>query len=495
MGTDVQNRRFTQSDYARFCQRLEHNLQVLSQLLQRPGFGVGKASLGAELEMTLVDSQGKAQWLNQQLLALANDPLLTLEINRYNLEYNLAPVATAGKPFTKIAKVIDHKLKHISQLGEALETRALAIGILPTLSRRDISATAMTDDNRYRILNRTLKKLRDHPLEVDIDGPEPLKLALSNVNIEGANTSFQVHLRVNPEQFADLYNAAQLASAAVLAISTNSPLFLGHRLWEETRVILFKQAVETRHRQNQHYVGPSRAGLGQGWLKHSALELFQASISDYPVLIPQHCDADYQQILDAGGTPELAELRMHHGSIWHWNRGIYDPAEKGHLRIEMRALPSGPTALDMAANAAFLIGITQGLRRAMPAFCKQLPFTAAKKNFYAAAKNGLDASLLWPRKTRASAAQKPAGEVIGKLLSVAADGLTELQVEASEIDYFLGIIEARLAKRQTGARWQLNMLAQLEQHCSRKEALHQLLNRYLENTTSGQPVHQWSTSC
>jgi len=491
MGTDVQHKRFTQSDYTLFTERLEYNLQVLSQLLERPDFGVGKPSLGAELELSLINSEGKAQWLNQQLLVLAKDPLLTLEINRYNLEYNLAPIAAAGKPFTKICHAINRKLQHLRELGQPLDARPLAIGILPTLTRRDISAAAMTDDNRYHILNRALKKLRNHALEVDIDGPEPLQLSLSNLNIEGANTSFQVHLRVNPSQFTDLYNAAQLGCAAALAISTNSPFLLGHQLWEETRVILFKQSVETRQMRHNHHLGPSRAGLGYSWLSNGAMELFKASVKDYPILIPEHCSDDYQQALAAGQAPKLAELRLHHGSIWHWNRAIYDPAEQGHLRIEMRTLPSGPSSVDMAANAAFIVGITQGLRSSMPAFTKQLPFHAVQENFYAAAKNGLDATFLWPRKTRTTAAPISAINVISKLLITAAKGLAELEVAQTEIDYFLGIIEARLATRQTGARWQLATLKQLEQHCSRKEALQQLLYHYQKNANNGQPVHLW----
>jgi len=493
MGSNVQARRFHKSDYAIFSERLQANLQVLTQLLERPGFGIGKASFGAELELSLVNRAGKAQWLNKELLELAQDPLLALEINRYNLEYNLSPVAAAGKPFTKMAKAIDQKLKLISKLGKPLDAQPLTIGILPTLSRRDISSTAMTDDNRYHVLNRALKKLRGHALEVDIDGPEPLQMSLSNLNIEGANTSFQVHLRVNPAQFANCYNAAQLGTAAMLAISTNSPLLLGHQLWEETRVILFKQSVESRHMQHKHYVGPSRAGLGNGWVKNSALELFEASVKDYPILIPEHSNEDYQQILSKGGIPKLADLHMHHGSIWHWNRAIYDSTDKGHLRIEMRALPSGPTSLDMAANAAFSIGITQGLAASMPAFSRQLPFSAVQQNFYAAAKHGLDAEFLWPRKTRASAAPLSAVKVIRKLLPIAAKGLAELAVEENEIDTYLGIIEARLKTRQTGARWQLKMLKNLEQHQPRKQALQQLLQHYLANCASGQPVHLWHT--
>lgn len=495
MGSNVQTKHFKQSDYLLFSERLKENLQVLTQLLNRPGFGVGKTSFGAELELSLVDSEGKAQWLSEELLTQASDPLLALEINRYNLEYNLSPVAAAGKPFSKMVKAIDQQLRRINKLGESLDAQALAIGILPTLSRHDISVKAMTDNNRYHILNKALNKLRGHTLEIDIDGAEPLHLSLSNLNIEGANTSFQVHLRVNPDRFANAYNAAQLGSAAALAISTNSPLLLGHRLWKETRVILFKQSVESRQIQHKHYVGPSRGGLGNGWIDRSVLELFQASVDDYPVLIPEHSPEDYQQVLDSGGTPELAELRLHHGSIWHWNRAIYDPIDKGHLRIEMRALPSGPSTLDMLANAAFIIGITQGMAASMPAFSRQLPFSAVQQNFYAAAKNGLDAEFLWPRKTRASAAPLTAVKVVKKLLPIAAKGLADLKVEQSEIDTFLGIIEARLKTRQTGARWQLNMLDTLERQQPRKQALQQLLQHYRANSASGQPVHLWSTSC
>lgn len=491
MGTSLKTRRFTQADYDVFSDRLRANLQVLTQLLERPGFGVGKASLGAELELSLVNSNGDARWVNQQLLDLADDPLLALEINRYNLEYNLAPVAAAGKPFTQITHAIDKKMKRISTLARPLDAEPLAIGILPTLSKRDISAAAMTNKNRYHVLNNALKELRGHDLEVDIDGPEPLKLSLSNLNIEGANTSFQVHLRVNPEQFANCYNAAQLGTAAALAISTNSPLLLGHKLWEETRVILFKQSVESRDMRHDHYIGPSRAGLGNCWIKNSAVELFEASVRDYPILIPAHSNEDYQQALKEGDTPELADLCMHHGSVWHWNRAIYDPAAGGHLRIELRALPSGPTSLDMAANAAFSVGITQGLASAMPAFTRQLDFSAVQHNFYAAAKHGLDAEFLWPRKTRASAAPLAASKVIKKLIPIAAAGLAELAVDQAEINYFLGIIEARLKARQTGARWQLDKLAELEQQHTRPQALQHLLQSYMANCASGVPVHCW----
>ena len=495
MGNNVQTKRFTDSHYARFAENLQKQLSTLEKLLQQPGFGVGNTTLGAELELTLVNQQGDAQWCNQALLDLAQDPLLATELNRYNLEYNLSPLPARGKPFSSMAQAIDHKLQHINTLGKNLNARGVTIGILPTLNRRDISHSAMTDDNRYHVLNKALKEIRGHPLNIDIDGQEPLQLSLSDLNIEGANTSFQIHLRVEPDRFAACYNAAQLATAASLAISTNSPFLLGHQLWEETRIILFKQSVEARHKQHKHFIGPCRAGLGEQWLENSILELFESSVRDYPILIPDHHQEPRSKQGSTDNPPKLADLCLHHGSVWHWNRGIYDSAAGGHLRIEMRALPSGPTSLDMAANAAFMIGITQGLANAMPRFSEQLPFSAVQHNFYAAARDGLDAEFQWPQQTRATAAPIRADKVIKKLLPIAAQGLLELAVEQSEIDFFLNIIENRLETRQTGARWQRKQLAELEKSSPRKQALQNLLHLYLTHCASGQPVHQWSVLC
>ena len=94
--------------------------------------------------------------------------------------------------------------------------------------------------------------------------------------------------------------------------------------------------------------------------------------------------------------PSLAELRLHQGTVWRWNRAIYDPVAGGHLRIEMRALPAGPTVTDMLANAAFLIGLTLWLAGQDERWTYALPFERADHGFYRAAQHGLAAELSWP---------------------------------------------------------------------------------------------------
>ena len=57
MGKYIERDTFDEPEYARFAQRLQQYLSALEELLDRPGFGVGPATIGAELELFLVDPQ------------------------------------------------------------------------------------------------------------------------------------------------------------------------------------------------------------------------------------------------------------------------------------------------------------------------------------------------------------------------------------------------------------------------------------------------------
>ncbi len=488
MGSSIKHSNFSDEDYEAFSHRLQQNLDTLSNLIDRPGFGLGTPSLGAELELSLIDPDGNTKWINQALIDQANDPQLTLELNRYNLECNLSPLQAAGAPFSKIAGEITAKLADLNKIADGFDARTVAIGILPTLIEKDISAGAMSDFIRYRVLTESIKSMRGSPFKININGADPLKMTLHNLNAEGANTSFQIHLRVNPDQFAECYNAAQMATAPALAISTNSPLFLGHQLWEETRVPLFKQSVETRNKKEITIHRTARTGLGSGWVQESAVELFQRSVDDFDVLLPEYMT---EQQSDNPEAPELFELKLHHGTVWHWNRAIYDNADNGHLRIEMRALPSGPSTLDMVANAAFLVGLTQALSHQMKGLITLIPFNDVKTSFYRAAELGLDAPVLWPD-SKGKLRRIPAHQLLKTLIPMAKTGLEELAVDPDEITLMLSVIEQRLEKRITGARWQLRQLHQLEKQMTRSEALKAMLDLYLANYDSGNPVSEWS---
>ncbi|HEY8556599.1 MAG TPA: glutamate--cysteine ligase, partial [Actinomycetes bacterium] len=290
---------------------------------------------------------------------------------------------------------------------------------------------------------------------------------------------------------SDHFNAAQLATAPVLAVAGNSPTFLGHRLWQETRVALFKQAVDDRDTVGRSSRRVSRVAFGTGWTRTGALELLEESVRLHepvlPVLGPEHP----LDRLDEDGVPGLDELRLHQGTVWRWNRAIYDPAGGGHLRVEMRALPAGPTVVDMLANAAFLVGLTLALAPDADAFIRRVAFQQVHHNFYRAGQLGLGAELAWPLGPGGQVRAVPAAELIHRLLRVARQGLEDAGVATQEVDWLLAVIEARAACGQTGAVWQRRTLAALEPRLGRERGLAAMLEHYLEHQRTGDPVHTW----
>ena len=502
MGTEITRETFGERDYARFRERLDQCLSGLGQLLGRPGFGAGPATIGAELELFLVDGVARPLPLNQAVRALAADPRVAVELNRFDLELNCSPAPLAGRPFTALADELGVLLGRVGAAARAHHGRIALIGVLPTLSQAHLSADAVTSTARYRALDRGLRRLRQGPLQIKISGAEPLELTCEDIAFEGANCSFQVHLRVAPGDFTRVYNAVQLATAPALAVAGNSPTFLGHRLWEETRVALFKQSVEDRDSRGPKR-RPPRTTLGTGWLRDGALELFTESVRLHQPLLPfvsapeaadpEAADpeaADPEAGFQVGDPPRLDELRLHQGTVWRWNRAIYDPAADGHLRIEMRALPAGPTVTDMLANAAFLIGLTLWLAEQDQRWTYGLPFERADHGFYRAAQYGLAAELTWPSGPH-QVRTVPAAVLVPELLPAARHGLVRAGVAEAEADHLLGVIGARVATGQTGAAWQRAALAAAEPGRSREQALTVMLDRYLACAATGQPVHTW----
>jgi hypothetical protein len=307
--------------------------------------------------------------------------------------------------------------------------------------------------------------------------------------LEGANTSLQLHLRVSPQDFARTYNAAQIATAPCLAAATNSPTFLAKSLWEETRVALFRQAVDDRAPGMAWR--PARVSFGHGWVREGAAELFRECAALHTPLLPIVSEEDPLSALRNGSVPALEELRLHNGTVWRWNRAVYDPQGGGHLRIEMRALPAGPSVADMLANSAFLIGLTLGLTPDADWMVTALPFQHAHNNFTRAARNGLDAELLWPSRTAPSPRPVRACDLISQLLPIARRGLLSADVDADEADRLLGLIASRVSCRITGARWQRRVLAELEKSRTRTEALAAMLQGYIACAATGSPVHCW----
>jgi gamma-glutamyl:cysteine ligase YbdK (ATP-grasp superfamily) len=484
MGQQVAKERFSEAEYRRFGERLEDSLLALGELLGRPGFGAGAPTIGAELELFLIDDDGRPLRRNKQVQTAACDERIVLELGSFNLEVNLTPLPLAGHPFTALASEARHMMLALDLAARSQGGRVVPIGILPTLTEFDFTRDAMSDETRYRALSRGIRRVRAEPFRVQIHGAERLELEVEDVILESANTSWQVHLRTPPADFARVYNAAQLAIGPVLAVSGNSPSFLGRDLWEETRIALFEASADDRDMERPWRVD-GRVSFGSGWVESGAGELFELSVREYEPVMPVMDDEDPLAVVRGGGVPRLAELRLHQGTVWQWNRPVYDPADGGHLRVELRALPAGPTCADMAANAAFLLGLVVAMAD-RPSWIDDVPFADAYRNFYRAARNGLDATLAWPGRTQPVAA---AGLVVD-LLPVAAEGLASAGVDESEASRHLAVIADRVGKRRTGAIWQRETLAALGEEPG---APARMLACYRDLSFTGDPVHTWPT--
>ncbi len=491
MGIDIDKTTFEKADFQAFGARLEQNLECLQGLLARPGFGAGPASLGSEMEMYIVDAKGYPLYANEEIEEEAKDPQLTLELNRYNMEFNLSPYRMDQSAFAATEAEILAKLQQLRGVAARHGGRIVPIGILPTLRQTDFGLHCITGRRRYHALVEQLIRRRGDKFRVEINGDDPLKLELADITLEGANTSFQVHYRVEPDKYADTFNAIQLATPLAVAISANSPTLFGHRLWQETRVPLFKQSIDTRHADRYGWREPARVNFGQGWARRGAGELFEEVVRIYPPLLPVCSDIPVSQELSGAGTPSLAELRLHQGTVWLWNRPIYDDVDGGHLRIEMRALPAGPTAIDMVASAAFLIGLAEGLRPRINELLPAQPFAIAEYNFYRAAQHGLDARLLWPDPKQSGYREQGVTDIASGLLLTARAGLEAIGVAAQEAHHYISVIEQRLQRRQTGAIWQRRILAELMEKMPLQAALHEMLEIYMVHSEANVPVADW----
>lgn len=493
MGLSIKQSEFTAEDFDRFAAKVRTDLTALTRLLNRPGFGEGEASIGAEVEFYIVNPDLRVQPINTELAARVQDPQLTVELNRFNLEYNLSPQAFKGAPFARTEQELLEAMQRINQHAAPLNGELVPIGILPTLRQSDMGAKAMTDEPRYHALSNALIQQRGEPFSIHIGGNDVIDLEADDVTLEGATTSFQLHWRVPAHRFADYFNAVQLVTPIALALASNSPSLFGHHLWDETRIALFKQSVDSRSPNHRTWKHPPRVYYGNGWAR-SAWELFAASASLYPPILPLMSEEDPMAVIDRGDVPELTELRLHHGTTWPWNRAIFDHTDGGHLRIEIRSMPAGPTAVDICANGLFVIGAALAVLEDIRHLTSILPFHYTEHNFYRAAKYGIGADIIWPHKDQVQLQDTPLLNVARDLLPRAREALKRTAVDEAEIHRLLGIIEGRIQTGMTGARWQRQITESFFRTQTPDEAFKSMLSLYMSHQKTNTPLHEWTLS-
>lgn len=488
MGEDVALASFTRDDNARHRVKVRRCLDAFALMLDQGGFDSHHAMTGLEIELDLVDAAAGPAMCGPEVLANLADPTFQPELGLFNLEFNARPRLIAGGGLADYEQDLLESLKRAGDRAARVNARLLQIGILPTLTADHAVVDSLSPNPRYRLLNEQILNSRTEHVSLDIRGPERLRVTTDSIAPEAAGTSVQFHLQVAPESFAAYWNASQAIAGVQVALGANSPFLFGRRLWDETRIVLFEQSTDTRPEELRAQGVRPRAWFGERWIS-SILDLFQENVRYFPPLLPICEEEDPVDVLNAGGVPRLGELRLHNGTIYRWNRPVYDVMNgRPHLRVENRVLPSGPTVADLLANGAFYFGLTRRLAEEERPVWSRLTFAAAEENFHTAARRGIRASLFWPQYGEIPATRL----VLERLLPMAHEGLDRYGVDPSLRDRFLGIIERRCASRRNGASWQVETVRAAEARgLDRPAALREMVRRYLEYQQSGEPVHTW----
>jgi len=489
VGQQVAARTFSREDRQRYRYKVRACLDVFARMLSEARFHPERRSFGMEIELNLTDDAGEPAMVNAAALEAIADPSFQTELGQFNVEINVPPRLLEGDVFSELERDARASLNDAEERARTVGAHMMIIGILPTIGPQQLRAEVFSANPRYALLNEQVFAARGEDLEISIAGVERLFIHADTIAPEAACTSVQLHQQVDPEAFASYWNAAQAIAGIQVAVAANSPFFCGKELWRETRIAVFEQATDTRPEELKIQGVRPRVWFGERWI-NSIFDLFEENVRYFPSLLPVTDDEDPLETLERGDVPRLGELRLHNGTIYRWNRPIYDVVrEQPHLRVENRVLPAGPTVVDIMANAAFYYGLIRVLAEDERPLWSQMSFSAAEENFHAGARGGIDARLYWP-----GLGEVPAAElVVRRLLPLAHEGLERWGLASSDADRLLEIIERRCVTLRNGAAWQSQVFHRLyEQNgLDRAEALREMTRRYRAHMHSNQPVHEW----
>jgi gamma-glutamyl:cysteine ligase YbdK (ATP-grasp superfamily) len=490
MGDDVNQTEFTRQDRQQYRAKVRRCLDVFARMLSESKFDFERPMTGLEIEFNLIDEHQDPAMKNAEVLHAIEHEDFQTELGQFNIEINVRPRGLAGNAVEQLEAELRASLNDAEDRARTVGAHIVMIGMLPTLTADHLTMDALSANPRYGLINQQIFAARGEDLHIDIEGPERLSTYADTIAPEAACTSVQYHLQVSPADYAPNWNAAQAMSGIQLALGANSPFLFGKELWRETRIALFEQTTDTRPEELKEQGVRPRVWFGERWIT-SIFDQFEENVRYFPALLPITEDEDPVEVLNRGDAPKLQELRMHNGTIYRWNRPVYDVYRgKPHLRVENRVLPAGPTVVDILANGAFYYGLLRTLAEEDRPIWSRISFTAAEDNFYQGARHGINARIYWP-----GLGEVPATElVLRRLLPMAYEGLRRWGVDSSASDRLLGIIEQRCITQLNGAEWQAQMFHKIDeerQPLDRRESLREMLRRYVEHMHSNAPVHTW----
>lgn len=468
MGQEISSDEFSKQNFDAFSDHLHAEMELLRGWFAGGKFADDDLQCGLELEAWLTDLDGRPAPDNSLFLSTLDRKSVVPELSKFNFELNVAPQYLRGNGLRDMRAELGATWQRCRKTAEQLDHRIVSIGVLPTVTDSMLCVENMSPFKRYAALNKQVLKMRGGtPLTLEIEGQDHLRTVHRDLMLESAATSIQVHLKVPQHSAVRFYNASMLASSMTVAMAANAPLLFGRRLWDDTRIPVFEQAVDT--------AGPfPRVSFGSDYLHESMLEVFERNLKRR-VMLPAEMDE----------PPALMPyVRMHNGTIWSWNRPLigFEPDGRPHLRIEHRPMSASPSLADLFADLGLYLGLVGHLAGLATPLEADIRFEDCKRNFYRAAKHGLNANVSWS-----------SGEVINLaqlleegLLERAMDALAATGLRAEDVTSIQQTLLGRLQTRQTGAAWQRRTFEACHGDCA------ELLLAYERQQATNQPVHTWA---
>jgi predicted transcriptional regulator len=493
MGTQIVKSLDDISQKQKFITSLLNDVRSLEYMLDQDWFEKGVTRFGSELEMVIIDNSSlkPLNIATKVLSKMKKHKWLETELAKFNLEINLTPRELKGNNFSLMEKEINDRLAILDKTLSDFNASYILTGILPTIQKFHLNEENLTPRKRYYALMEAIKNLNHNKdFELKIFGIDELFVRHNSPLIEAANTSWQIHLQIAPQDYVKMYNIAQSLAGPCISLSANSPIVFGKRLWHESRIAMFEQALDTRNTHEHMREQSTRVSFGKDWLKGSILDIYREDISRFKVILSSLSEKNSWEKVLKGKVPELESLLVHNSTVYRWNRPQYGISSNGqpHLRIENRVMAAGPTVSDQMANAVFWLGAMKGMADRYNDIRDNIEFASLKDNFGRSARFGLEADYSWIKGKKIHVRELLRKE----LIPIARDGLKSYKIKASDIDKYLGLLDDRVKKKTNGAIWILDSYSNLlKNNIPKDETLSVLTHAIMKNQKSDIPIHKW----
>ncbi|GMA89268.1 hypothetical protein GCM10025868_45180 [Angustibacter aerolatus] len=430
---------------------------------------------------------------NAAVLESIADPDYQTELGQYNIELNVSPRPLPGDSALELEEALRRSLNEAEHKANAAGAHIVMIGILPTIMQQHFHTEWMSANPRYSALNESVFAARGEDLLIDIaspTSPDRVTAFADTIAPESACTSVQAAPAGQPAGVpGEPGTPRRRCSARRLAVGANSPYLFGKHLWAETRTVLFLQATDTRS------VEPAQPGrAAAGVLRRAVDHLDLRPVRGERALLPGAAAGGERRgpgrRAGRRGAPRMQEPRLHNGTVYRWNRPVYDIVDgRPHLRVENRVLPAGPTVADVMANSAFYYGALRVLSEEDRPVWTKMSLRHGRVELHRVRAPGHVGHRVLAGLRRAC---RPRSLVLRHLLPLAHEGLERWNVSKQVRERYLGIIEARCKSGRNGAEWQVSTVRALEARGHhRLSAVREMLRLYAGNMHSNEPVHTW----